>query len=29
VEEFLLRENQGLELAINELTDHSPFHKSS
>ncbi len=29
VEEFLVRENQGLELTINELTDHSPFHKPS
>jgi len=29
VEEFLIRENRGLELTINELTDHSPFHKPS
>ncbi len=29
VEEFLVRENQGLELAMNELTDHTPFHKPS
>lgn len=29
VEEFLRRENQGLEWTINELADHSPFHKPS
>lgn len=28
VEDFLKRENQGLEYALGELNDHSPFHKA-
>jgi predicted N-acyltransferase len=27
VENFLARENQGLEYTFNELNDHTPFHK--